>query len=170
MDRHDADALAPLFEDRGLGRLGIGLAVQPIDEAAERQAAHCFVGARQIGDAHDVSEDLLAVRPEDEPGVGARGSEKVVDRLLHWPGIAQVVEVTDQGKRPRNGHEVVGQRLAVLGSSRVRVAAAESVTPFEQLLVTDGEERALDGGEERQFVVGPLDRGERHAEALDFFS
>ena len=47
---------------------------------------------------------------------------------------------------------------------------AEPVPELEQVLVVDREERSLQRREHRQLVVGPLDRGQRRANRLDFFA
>src|SRR5262245_61790268 len=48
--------------------------------------------------------------------------------------------------------------------------AAPGLAVLHQLLVADGEERALEGAVDRQLVVGPLHGGEGGAQALHFFA
>ena len=47
---------------------------------------------------------------------------------------------------------------------------AEPVTKFEQVLVVDGEQRALQRGKHRQLIVRPLDGGQSRAHGFDLFA
>src|SRR5258705_13781581 len=51
-----------------------------------------------------------------------------------------------------------------------RVKYSKALLPFEQLLVTDREQRPAQRGEYRELVVGPPDGGERGTERLHFFA
>ena len=53
-------------------------------------------------------------------------------------------------------------------SKPLRRRQTESMCPFEERLVSDGEERPSQRREHRQLVIGPLDRGKRRADGLDF--
>ena len=75
--RHQANAVAPLLEDGGLGRpIGRGLRLQHLDEPAERHAAVELVLPRQLRDVQHVREGLFATRAQHEPDVRARSLEE----------------------------------------------------------------------------------------------
>src|SRR5256885_7645358 len=58
-----------------------------------------------------------------------------------------------------------GDRLEPLGNRMARqperVQATVPVPVLEDLLISDREERSVEGREDRKLIVGPLDRGER---------
>src|SRR5436189_153060 len=53
---------------------------------------------------------------------------------------------------------------------RMKRQRPEPMPVLEQQLVVDREQRAFERREDRELVVGPLDRGERRANGFDFFA
>ena len=140
--------------------------MQRVHEAAERQAAFQFVAPRQIRNVQHVGEHLLAAAPQDEAGVRARDRDQAADRVGDGPMISRGVQFAK--RRQRLGHRL--QTLGQFGRHAVRVKHARDRVILEQLLLADGEQRAVQRGIDRQLVLGPLDGGERGADGIDFLA
>ena len=92
MHRHEADAVAALFEHRRLARFGKAILVQRPDEAAKRQTVGDVVTPRQFGDVEHVGQGLFAARPQHEAGMRAGGLEQRRHRLGHGHAIAPAMQ------------------------------------------------------------------------------
>ena len=79
----------------------------------------------------------------------------------------QVGELLEHVAVERRRHP---ERVQMRPSKPLRRRQTESMRPFEQRLVADGEERPAQRREHRQLVVRPLDRGQRRADRLDFLA
>ena len=80
--------------------------------------------------------------------------------------IALAIQVAQRPQRVSDGGQLLGR---VLGHVE-RPEAAIARVPRQQLLFGHGEERAAQGREHAQTVVGPLDRGQRGAQRVDLFA
>ena len=164
---HDAHAVAALLENRRLARLpGQGLALELLDEPAEREPAARLVAPGQLRHEEHVGEGLLAPRPHDEAGVGAGGLEQPADGLRHRHHVPPPVGVLQHRQRIGDRPQPLSQAgVAALSGPELRgnaegVQPAEPLVVLEQGRVLDREERPLQGGEHGELVVRVLDGGE----------
>ena len=168
MHGHDADAVAPLFDNGRLGGLAVlGRFTQLVDEATERYASREVVLPRQFHDVQDIGEHLLPGSPQGKPHVRTRAVQQTAHGLGHGHVVAAAVQLSEKPQRLDDRDEVVGhdvrrperaERLAVM------------VVVFEQLLVADGEEAAPQSGKHGQFVVRPFHGRERRPQRLDLLA
>src|SRR5262249_60369922 len=139
----------------------VGSRLGLVGKPAERGDALAFGAPREVEQATDVCERLLARRPDGEARVRARGGEESRDRVGEGPAIAVAVQVAQHGER-------IGDRRQLwwrlLGKSTERVQGAVALAPREERSVVEGEKRAAQRGEERQLVLGPLDGEEPAAQ------
>ena len=182
MNRHHPDAVAVLFENRRLCRHGVlGGHAQLVHEAPKRDASACLELARELRDVKSVGERLLASCAQREADVRARRAEELVQRLRDRHVVAPAVEPLEEHERISDWTQVGdlleylaverrrhAERVQMRTSKPLRRRQTESMRPFEERLVSDGEERSSQRREHRQLVVGPLDRGKRRADGLDF--
>ena len=165
--RHQPNAVAPLFENRRLGRLAaVCLIAELLDEAAERHAAVHFVLSRQLGDVEHVSQRLLPRRSEHERDVCPCRIEQLRDRVGDGPVIPAAVQPAQPAQR-------VGNRTPfgrnVLGYAK-RMQRTVSLAVVDQRFVVDREKRPTQRRIHRQLVVRPLDGRERRAHRFHFFA
>jgi hypothetical protein len=163
VDRHDADALGALLDHRRLLRLAtLGVALEAIDEGAERGRPAPLEAPRQVDDAKAVGEGLLAGGPDRDAGVGAHRVEQARHRLGEGASVAGTMEPREDAEGLRD--------LALGGAEGLHVdrvhgmQAPDPMSKGQQDVVAEGEERAAQRGEYAQLVVRPLDRDERVAQ------
>ncbi len=90
------------------------------------------------------------------------------DRVGHRPAVALPVQ-RGRAAPSASRDRLRGGRAASSGTRNGWKRAAE-VAILEQLLVADREERPAQRGEDRQLIVGPLDRHQRRAQRLDLLA
>ena len=170
---HDANAVAPLFENRRLGRpRAVRSDPQFIHEASERHAAGRLVLARQLGHVEDVGQRLLAARSQHESDMGTRRFEQPLDGLVDGDMIAPAVKLPQDVQRRRDGREVGrhirrhAERAERTESIGARIAASSRAVLRRRCAKNGATQRR----EDRQLVVGPLDGRERRADGLDFLA
>ena len=161
---HDAHALGPLLDDRGVARLAaLRLYHKAVDEGAEGDDAAALGAAGEVDEPAHIGERLLARRPDGEPGRRPGGGEQPADRVGDRPAVAAAMEVAEHGERVRNflelGRQVGGQRPE-------GVQRPAPLAEGEERRVAEREQRAAQRREDGELVLGTLDRGERIADGL----
>ena len=107
MHRHQAHAVGIFFEHRRFGRFFfLGLRGQLLDESAKGDPARHFIGAREIGHARDVRQNLIAARAQDESRVRARRFEQRVHGGRERLAIARAMQFAEQRQRFLDRREV----------------------------------------------------------------
>ena len=106
--------------------------------------------------------------------------EQPADGVGDRPVVAAAMQLLQQPQRVGNRHQMrrrlAGERQILAGVAAEllrhpeRMEGAEPMPELEQVRVVDGEERPLERRKHRQLVVGPLDRGQRGADGLDFLA
>ena len=168
MDGHDAHAVRPVLDDRGLALLGaFGIGLELLDERAERGDPLTLGAPRQIQEAADVRQRLLSRRPDREAGMRAHGGEEASDRIGERPSISLPVQVAQQGERLGDGQQ---RRRRLLGQRTEGMQRAIAVAPGEQRAVVERQERPAQRGEQRELVLGTLDRQQHVAQGLDLLA
>ena len=169
MNRHDTHAFGALLDHRRLaGLFALGALLEVLDKAAHRGgAAHRLVAPRHVHQTHHVGQRLIPGRPDGEAGVSASGGEQSRNRVGDGTAVAPAMESADHGEGRGDFLEWRGQ---VVRQPMKRIEAAEGFAKAQQGAVGEREERAVQRREDREFVVGPLDCGERVADRFDFFA
>ena len=164
---HDTHSVTPFLENRRLaGDAVSGVLAQPLDEAAERNAAGLFVPAGHFRDVQHVRERLLARRAQRESSVGARRYQETRDCFGHRNVVAGTVQRPQEPQH--RGNELELLRHFPLGNPE-RMQPAEPVPVLQQRRIGDCEQGSSEGGEDRELIVRPLDRRECGSHGLDFF-
>src|SRR5687767_13850923 len=93
MHGHDAHALGAFLDDRRI-RLATALriGIEPLDERAERRRADRFESPREIDDAEQVRERLLACRPDRDARVRSRLAEERGERVCDAAPVAAAMQ------------------------------------------------------------------------------
>src|SRR5439155_15790235 len=112
-----------------------------------------------------VRQDLFSRRLEREAGVRPRALEQRVNRIRDRPRVAAPMQVCQESQGAGDRLEPLGNRTA---RQPERVQTTIPVPVLEDLLIADREERPVKRRENRELIVGPLERGERGAHRLHF--
>ncbi len=151
-----------------LGALRVGLEL--LDEGAERGDALALRAPRQVEQAADVRQRLLARRPDGEPRVRAHGGEESArscrrtGRRLRWRCRSRSTASASATGAGCAGGRLRRQLRGRDASDRWRSRQASSAPS------SSAKNGPRSGREERQLVVGPLDREERVAQRLDLLA
>src|SRR4029077_6858886 len=129
----------------------------------KRNAAFCFIAARQITHVRNIGENLLAAVFECKTGVRARGLEQSGNRRRHRHAISRAMESLQQSQSIDNR----GQFPRQFAGDSKRMKTPSDLPILQQLLVADREQRTTQGRKYRQLVFGPLNGGQRGTQGLD---